>query len=207
MGAMRMTAEEEKTSIGGPDAALLGRVVTQARADDPASVARAVLDALAVDAADSVLELGCGSGRALRDVAARVQRGFAAGVDPSELMVRHARWRNRRYVESGRVAIALGDSGDLSAFPDGRFDKAYGVHVVYFWRTPRRDLAEVARVLRPGGRLLLGYCPDVPGAAPGPTRAPVTRVEAWLREAGYADVATSVGERLAWTRASRSPER
>ena len=63
MGAIRMTVADEKTSIGGPDAALLGRVVTQARADDPASVARAVLDALAVDAADSVLELGCGSGR------------------------------------------------------------------------------------------------------------------------------------------------
>jgi len=185
---------------------LLPQVVARAAACSGESVARAVLELGELDAADAALELGCGSGRLLSAVAARLRHGFALGVDPSELMVRHARARNRRWIALGRAEVRTGHSGDLSPFADGSFDKVYGTHVVYFWTEPSRDLAEIRRVLRPGGRLLLGFFPAEPGSH-GPTRFSPERAERLVAEAGFEQVHATrraAGfSSLAWVRAAR----
>jgi SAM-dependent methyltransferase len=190
-----------------PDA-LLAAVFTSASCGAE-STSHAVLAHLDVRPEDRVLEIGFGSGRTLARVAARTHRGRVVGVDPSEWSLRHARLRSRRLEASGRVQLHLGRSSDLSVLPEETFDKAYAVHVVYFWRESQEDLAEIRRVLRPGGTLLLGYRPTpafdgLPAAGP---RAPVEEVESRLRGAGFRGVGTvheGVGARLrAWTRASR----
>ncbi len=190
---------------------LLGAVIAQSASYDPEQVADTALELLAAGPEDHVLELGCGSGRLLFRLAARARRGRVAGIDPSELMVRHARHRNRSWIGAGRAVVELGSSRDLSRFPDRGFDRVLGVHVVCFWRDPARDLAEVRRVLRPGGRLLLGFRPAAAGSAPGaadePARVPVGRVEAWLRRAGFGIEDGRLGgdprRPLAWVRAWR----
>jgi SAM-dependent methyltransferase len=180
-------------------------VVVGAAACRRETVARVALELLEPQPADAVLELGCGSGRLLGALAARLRRGFAAGIDPSELMVRHARLRNRHWIARRRVEIRNAHSGDLGAYPDGRFDKVFGAHVVYFWTEPARDLAEIRRVLRPGGRLLLGFFPQEGGG--GAARFPIERAEPWLRAAGFAAIETfrhDVGGRpLAWVRGEK----
>lgn len=199
------------------DPNLLGAVVAQSAIYDPEQVADTALELLAAGPGDHVLELGrgsppehrAGSGRLLFRLAARARRGRVVGVDPSELMVRHARHRNRTWIEAGRALVAQGWSHDLSRFPDAGFDRVIGVHVVCFWAQPARDLGEIRRVLRPGGRLLLGFRPvgareagDDPGA-----RVRAGRVEGWLRRAGFALEDTLVcGEPrrpLAWVRVRR----
>jgi len=187
---------------------VLGSVIASSATYHPERVAETVIELLAVGPGDAVLELGCGSGRLLARLAARTRRGFAAGIDPSELMVRHARHRNRRFIEAGRVRVELGSSGDLSAFADGGFDRVLGVHVPCFWSDPGADLAEARRVLRRGGCLLLGFRPT-PERAPAddPSRVPVRRVEGWLRAAGFASVEPRIvelnGRPLAWVRGRR----
>jgi SAM-dependent methyltransferase len=180
-------------------------VVARAASCPGESVARVVLELSELDAADAVLELGCGSGRLLSAVAARLRRGFVAGIDPSELMVRHARVRNRRWISLGRAEVRTGHSGDLSRFAAERFDKVYGTHVVYFWTQPRRDLEEIRRVLRPGGRLLLGFFPAEPGAG-GATRFAAERAEQMLVEAGFREVRVerraAGASSLAWAHAT-----
>jgi SAM-dependent methyltransferase len=42
-------------------------------------------------------------------------------------------------------------------FPDGEFDKACSVNTTYFWRDLAVGLSELRRVLRPAGRLVLGF--------------------------------------------------
>jgi SAM-dependent methyltransferase len=194
--------------------ALLGEVVVQSACYPREQVARTALELLDLAPDDAVLEIGCGSGDILARAAARVPRGFAAGLDPSELMVRHARFRNRRWIARGRVEVRHAHSADLSAYADGRFDCVLGVHVVYFWSDPRPHLAEVRRVLRRGGRLVLGFRPGDGGdpAGHGPNVSlPTARVEGWLRKHGFEDVERlckgDPRRPLAWLRASNARER
>jgi ubiquinone/menaquinone biosynthesis C-methylase UbiE len=165
--------------------ALFGDVIARAATYSRERVARTALELLALRPQDRVLELGCGSGRLVAQVAARVQRGAVVGIEPSPLMLRHARFRNRRFVERGLLDLRSGDSSDLSAWPSAYFDKVYGLHVVYFWQAPERDLAEIHRVLRPGGRFVLGFCPvDESTRGLETARCRADHVESWLNAAG-----------------------
>jgi SAM-dependent methyltransferase len=167
------------------DGALLGEVVVRAATCPRERVAEDVVELLDLGADDAVLELGCGSGRMLSVVASRLRDGSAVGIDPSELMVRHARWRLGRWIARGRVQLEVGGSAELSTFAEGRFDAIFGVHVVYFWDAPHPHLPLIRRALRPGGRLLLGFWPA--GREGGTQRAhfEVERAERWLRESGF----------------------
>jgi SAM-dependent methyltransferase len=201
-----MTALAATAAPWQPDR-FLGAVVAQATAYPTERIAAEALARLAVGPEDRVLELGCASGRLLSRLAASVRRGFVAGVDPSEAMVRHARHRNRRWLERGRLAVHVGSSADLGTFPDAHFDAVLGVHVVCFWSEPQRDLAEVWRVLRPGGRVLLGFRPDPGGARRDPGSVPARSVAAWLRAAGFGGIGCALqgepGRPLAWVQARR----
>jgi SAM-dependent methyltransferase len=195
------------SSTVAPDA-LLPEVVARAATCPAERVAGAVLELLEPRPDAAVLELGCGSGRTLAAVAARLREGFVAGIDPSELMVRHAAARNRRAIAQGRAAVFAASTRDLGRFGDARFDGAYGTHVVYFWPEPARDLAEVARVLRPGARLVLGFFAGVEGE-PGRVLFPVDRALALLEASGFghAEALRSAADpRLAFVRAVRTPQ-
>jgi ubiquinone/menaquinone biosynthesis C-methylase UbiE len=187
---------------------LLGEVVACAMAYDTARVNRLALDRLQVERSDAVLELGVGSGRALFHVAAQARDGFVAGLDPSEIMLRHARFRNARYLRQGRMELQLGRA-DRIPYPDGRFHKVFAVHVLYFWPDPRSELREIQRVLRPGGLLLLGFRPkDDPAVV---ARAPETiytlrtlgEVKQLLEGSGFREVRTEThtdrGRQMAWS--------
>jgi SAM-dependent methyltransferase len=190
-----------------PTSPLTAEVVARAATCPAERVASAVLELLEPGPGDAVLELGCGSGRTLAAVAARLREGFVAGVDPSELMLRHAAARNRRAIAQGRAAVFAGSTRDLGRFADARFDRAYGTHVVYFWSDPARDLAEIARVLRPGGRLVLGFFAGGEGE-PGRVRFPVDRALALLEGAGFHRAEAprnTAAPGLAFVRAFRSP--
>jgi SAM-dependent methyltransferase len=101
-----------------------------------------------------VVEIGFGPGVGVRLAAARVRRGLVAGVDPSSMMLRRARWRNRRAVRRGRVDLRRGTVERLP-WLDGTFTHAWSVNTFFEWRDPAAGLAEVARLLLPGGRLAL----------------------------------------------------
>jgi len=98
-----------------------------------------------------VLDVGCGDGRfalALAQAGAQV-----SAVDADPQMVEAAR---RRFHEAGCAGdILLADASALP-FADGRFDLVTAITVLCFLTEPAPALAEIARVLRPGGRLVLG---------------------------------------------------
>jgi ubiquinone/menaquinone biosynthesis C-methylase UbiE len=131
---------------------LLGRVIAFIMARETWRQNVRAMDALGVEQADHVLDIGCGHGRSLTELGARASRGRVVGVDPSELMVAIARQRNRLLIEAGRADVVL-SGGESLPFPDGAFDKAQCVHVLYFWKDIETSLREIARVLKPGGRL------------------------------------------------------
>jgi len=107
-----------------------------------------------IQTADRVMDVGCGSGDAIKRIAAIATDGFVVGVDHSSAMVRMATMRNLRPIISGRVEIKLGSVEDLP-WPEGSFDKACAIESLLFWTDPRKGLAETHRVLRPKGRVFV----------------------------------------------------
>ncbi|MEO3816786.1 class I SAM-dependent methyltransferase [Plantactinospora sp. B24E8] len=100
--------------------------------------------------------------------------GRIVGIDESAEMVERARRRNAEHVASGRAEIRAGALADLDRAgvladldPAGeRFDKVFAVNLDLFHRgTPAPELAIVARLLKPGGRLCLCYEPLTPERA------------------------------------------
>jgi SAM-dependent methyltransferase len=108
--------------------------------DAPALAVAAVLEA----SPRRVLEVGCGPGEAAERIAASGAEVVA--VDSSPRMVELARARG--------VDARLGDAQKLD-FPDESFDAALAAWMLYHVPDPARALAELARVLRPGGRLVV----------------------------------------------------
>jgi ubiquinone/menaquinone biosynthesis C-methylase UbiE len=105
---------------------------------------------------DRVLEVGFGSGVAIRQLARLAPEGQVCGVDFSPEMVRQARKLNAASVAAGRVNLREGEATTLP-FGDDTFDKVLSVNVIYFWPEPLRSLNEIRRVLKPGGRLVLYF--------------------------------------------------
>jgi ubiquinone/menaquinone biosynthesis C-methylase UbiE len=143
----RVIAEHARNAQG-----FLGRVIAFIMARETWSQNLRAMNALGIEQGDHVLDIGCGHGRSLTELAAQARRGRVVGVDPSELMVEIAAQRNRSLIEAARVDVVLSSVESLP-FPDDVFDKAQCVHVLYFWKDIEASLREIARVLKPGGRL------------------------------------------------------
>lgn len=132
---------------------ILGRLMAFIMARERGEKMRA-MEALGIGQTDQILDVGYGHGRSLMEIAARAPRGRSVGIDPSELMVEIAAKRNRSLIDVDRADVVR-SSVEALPFPDDVFDKAQRVHVLYFWKDIEISLREIARVLRPGGRLAL----------------------------------------------------
>ena len=92
-----------------------------------------------------VLDAGCGTGRLLSRLSGGGAR--AVGVDLSASMLSVAAGRARALVRADVAALP---------FPRGVLDAAVGVAVLEFVEDPAAVVAELCRVVRPGGRVVLG---------------------------------------------------
>jgi ubiquinone/menaquinone biosynthesis C-methylase UbiE len=118
--------------------------------------ARLAADRTGVRAGDRVVDIGCGPGTAVR--LARRRGATVTGVDPAPVMLRVGRLLSR----SG-ITWAPG-SAEALPLPDGSATVAWSLATVHHWRDLEQGLAEVARVLEPGGRFLVAERRRRPGA-------------------------------------------
>ena len=148
---------------------------------------RWMVDCLDVGPDDRLLDVGCGPGLAVAYAAGRGVR--AVGVDASEVMVGQARRRTRRSIGQGRAAINRADAGALP-FADASFTAAASLNSLQFWPEPEAGLAELHRVLVPGGRVavvLMARSDDPEDGAPGWFEDTADL----LRTSGFGDIAVA----------------
>jgi ubiquinone/menaquinone biosynthesis C-methylase UbiE len=107
---------------------------------------------------DTILELGCGPGMALKQMASAATRGLVIGLDSSPDMLAQAARRNRATMRAGRTRLVLGRF-DALPFHSESVDKILAVNVAYFFRDNADELREAHRVLRPGGKAVV-YATD-----------------------------------------------
>ena len=114
----------------------------------------AACELLALPPDGRVLEIGFGNGKLIGKVLARAPGLAYAGVDISDTMVREATANNQALVWQGRVELHLA-AVDRLPFADATFDRALAVNTIYFWPDASSGLAEIRRVLRDDGFLVL----------------------------------------------------
>ena len=118
----------------------------------------AVFSPLELRAGLRVLEVGCGTGDYLRIMAPLVAPGPAVGIDLSATLIASAQQRaaaDETGVGGTRVSFRVGDAYDLP-FPDASFDRVVATQVLLHLAEPWRAVAEMRRVLTPGGLLWIG---------------------------------------------------
>jgi ubiquinone/menaquinone biosynthesis C-methylase UbiE len=108
--------------------------------------AKHVLARMPVEAGDTVLDLGSGSGYAARALREAGDAGLAVGLDGAPAMVENA----RGYTDDPIVEFLVGDF-DALPFADDTFDHCFSMEAFYYAADPVHTLEELARVLRSGG--------------------------------------------------------
>jgi ubiquinone/menaquinone biosynthesis C-methylase UbiE len=101
-----------------------------------------------------ILDVGCGGGQTVRHMAALASEGHVDGVDYSEASIDTAIVTNADLMSAGRVAIRPASVSKLP-FGDRSFDLVTAIETHYYWPDFPRDLGEVFRVLKPGGRFAI----------------------------------------------------
>src|SRR5712691_4902894 len=104
---------------------------------------------------EQVLDVGCGTGTLAMEVQSRVGRaGRVAGVDPGTEQIARARSKAAR--RNVPIEFQIGVIEHL-AFPDQTFDVVLSTLMMHHLPAPlkRQGLAEIARVLKPEGRLVI----------------------------------------------------
>jgi SAM-dependent methyltransferase len=127
----------------------------EARGGTPAQVRlrRRFLRFVPIRPGARVLEVGCGSGVVLRDLAALAGRsGHVVGADTSRAMLAAARRLCRPAPGRARITLRRGDGAGLP-FAAGRFDATLAITVILHVAAPGAVVGEMVRVTRPGGRV------------------------------------------------------
>jgi ubiquinone/menaquinone biosynthesis C-methylase UbiE len=104
---------------------------------------------------EQVLDVGCGTGTLAMEVARCVGRaGRVVGIDPGPQQIARARAKVAR--RNLPIEFQIGVIEQL-AFPDQTFDVVLSTLMMHHLPAPlkRQGLAEIARVLKPGGRLII----------------------------------------------------
>ena len=158
----------------------------------------------------SVLDVGCGAGAALRELADRCPGAELTGCDISPLAVETATALNEDFVRTGRMRFLRCGVPDLP-FADGAFDTVFSVESLYFWPDQVAGLREIRRVLAPGGWFMTAL--EMAGGAMNERQLAIVEhlkmrcpnleeLRGLLLEAGFADVTAEFEPEHRWLRAS-----
>jgi SAM-dependent methyltransferase len=170
---------------------------------------RRLFEIVAIAAGEQVLDVGCGTGQTTRDAARAAVDGGALGVDLSAAMLDVARQRSD--AEGLRNVRFLQADAQIHPFEAGGFDVVVSRTGTMFFADLAAAFANIARALRPGGRLAISTWQPFdanewirsfigalgagramggpPAGAPGPfALSQPERIEHLLTDAGFGDV-------------------
>jgi trans-aconitate 2-methyltransferase len=120
---------------------------------------RRTLGRLPLEGHETVLELGCGTGRDTAALLDHLPQGQVIALDGSERMVEHTRQHcgGTDGTAGGRLTMLHADLTRPLPLPDASVDAVFSVATLHWVPDHAAVFAELARVLRPGGRMALDY--------------------------------------------------
>lgn len=135
---------------------LLGRLGAWSMARWGAPRHRYALELLEAEPGQHIVEIGPAHGALIERLADEVPGVRVTGIEPSADMVRLAMRRNRGLAGEGRLAMLQARVSAIP-LPNETADGAVSTDSLYFWPDLEQDFGELARILRPGGRLVLVF--------------------------------------------------
>ncbi|MGD2145848.1 MAG: class I SAM-dependent methyltransferase [Anaerolineae bacterium] len=123
---------------------------------------RLAVEALGLEPDSAVVDVGCGTGSALRHAASAVTEGSLVGVDPVPRMIELAQELTASHPAAAQIEFQLGPAEDLPV-DDAAADVVLAFDSFDHWQDKARGLSEIRRILRPAGRLIVVRDAGVPG--------------------------------------------
>lgn len=138
-----------------------------------------------------VLDVGFGAAESLSLLLGAAPQGRVSAIEPSTELVADAKQRFADAVTSGRLDARVGRAEELP-YLGGAFDGVMTVHTLAFVTSPQAVVKELRRVLKPGGRLVIGMYTPADMTALGFTSPPwqlpdPSAVAGWCQDAGLKD--------------------
>ena len=103
---------------------------------------------------DQVLDIGCGSGTAVRAAAKLVTNGHLVGIDPSPTMVRLAKEKTATDPNQKRIQFFEGGAENVPV-KNGSFTVVLAINTIHHWYHVPKGCGEVKRVLQKNGRFII----------------------------------------------------
>jgi arsenite methyltransferase len=144
----KKSSTDESLRLEFNDWAKAGRGEGMERGHRP--VGEQAIELMAIKPAARALDVGCGSGWAMRLMAAKATAGRVVGIDISDEMITVARTTSEAFANvEFRVA-----SAEKLPFADGEFSDAFSMESLYYYADIATALREIKRVLEPGGQFV-----------------------------------------------------
>lgn len=140
---------------------------------------RLAVEALDLAADSTIVDVGCGTGSALRHAANQVTNGTLIGVDPVPRMIEIAREETAGHPASKRITFYQGSAEDLP-IANAVADCVLAFDSFAHWKDKLRGLSEIRRILHASGHLVVVK----DGGLPGGTKAQQTFI-AMLAKVGF----------------------
>ncbi|WP_226673392.1 class I SAM-dependent methyltransferase [Rossellomorea aquimaris] len=115
------------------------------------------IETLQLQENERILEIGCGAGFALKQIASLNVGHTMTGLDLSETLLQSAALRNRKVITQNQMELVHGTVEEMP-FPNEQFTAVFSIHSIYFWEDLFKSFTEIHRVLTPGGTVLVTLC-------------------------------------------------
>lgn len=156
MGVIKLIKELINRQYGKPQG-LLGTYIGEKMVRQHKPETLWTIELLKMGQGESVLELGCGAGYAMKLILDQTSVEQVVGLDLSPTLIRSATIRNKNALKTNRAKLIKANVSSLP-FKDANFDRVFSIHTIYFWEDLSETLSEIYRVLNPGGYFILTLC-------------------------------------------------
>jgi ubiquinone/menaquinone biosynthesis C-methylase UbiE len=106
---------------------------------------------------DRILEIGFGNGEFFSNYFNINPNIKVFGIDHSDVMFSEAILRNERYID--KKLFLKCENSIYTSFEDNYFDTIITINTIYFWEPFNKQVEEINRILKRGGKLVLGFGP------------------------------------------------
>lgn len=143
-----------------------------------------------------VLEIGMGNGLFIKDLLNNANNIKYIGLDFSQVMIDEATELNQNLIDEQKVSFINGSVNSLP-FKDNSIDYITTTNTVYFWPSLKENAKEIYRVLKPNGKVLIGYrskdlMDKIELANYGFNKYTKDEIEALLKDTGFRKIATEI---------------